>query len=120
VTDGERRYFQILGVLGALSLMTIGGTAALERFVGPAWEVFPSLASQPASAQVREASQPPMASDQPGTSPELRLEVDPVEWSLPGDGLPCVAALEPPADHSSRWLPPLTLDGDELGCFAFD
>jgi len=118
VTPGEKRYFRVLGAVSALSLATIGGIEAMERYVGPAWEVFPSLASQPAQAQARPVEP---SNDESEPIPELSLDAPSL---MPGEAIsPCVAALDPldleGVDRSTRWVPPLSLDEDER-CLRVD
>lgn len=99
MSDGERRYFLVVSVIATLSLTTIGGTFALERYVGPADEILPFLTT---SLRTTPAA-PPAAASEP--EPELNGEAR----------VPCVAALVAQS-HESHFLPPLELDERELGC----
>ena len=116
----ERRYFAFLGVVATLSLVTIGVTVPVERFVDPAEETYRTLLSSlgvsPASA---DAADPESADADPAETRSPELQLDEGLWPLGAAPLPCVAALEG-AEHSSRLLPPLELDETELGCSRFD
>jgi len=104
VSDGERRYFLVVSVIATLSLTTIGGTFALERYVGPADEILPFLTTSLRTApDAPHPAPPPAAASEP--EPELNGEAR----------VPCVAALVA-QNHESHFLPPLELDERELGC----